>query len=129
MPSSFKVVTIEPHGFCSGVAGALRKAFHALGDHGGTVYCLHELVHNETVVRDFDVRPNGGACDVSLNIWYGPRAEPGRILLDEARTLAFSAPDAAGRYAIRAKHVFTAREKVVLNARRPIAYGGFSLRF
>ena len=82
-----------------------------------------------TVVRDFDIRPNGGACDVSLKIWYGPRAEPGRILLDEARTLAFSAPDAAGRYAIRAKHVFTAREKVVLNARRPIAYGGFSLRF
>ena len=56
MPSSFKVVTIEPHGFCSGVAGALRKAFHALGDHGGTVYCLHELVHNETVVRDFELR-------------------------------------------------------------------------
>jgi len=82
-----------------------------------------------TVVRDFNVRPRGGACDVSLKIWYGPRAEPGRILLDEARTLAFSAPDAEGRYSIRAKHVFTAREKVELNARRPIAYGGLSLRF
>ena len=81
-----------------------------------------------TVVRDFDIRPNGGACDVSLKLWYGPRAEPGRILLDEARSLAFSEPDAEGRYSIRAKHVFTAREKVVFNARRPIAYGGFSLR-
>jgi 4-hydroxy-3-methylbut-2-enyl diphosphate reductase len=50
------VETIEPHGFCSGVAGALQKAFGALGDHGGTVYCLHELVHNETVVKDFELR-------------------------------------------------------------------------
>ena len=48
--------TIEPHGFCSGVSAALHKAFGALGDHGGTVYCLHELVHNETVVRDFELR-------------------------------------------------------------------------
>lgn len=51
-----EVRTIEPHGFCSGVSAALHKAFGALGDHGGTVYCLHELVHNETVVRDFELR-------------------------------------------------------------------------
>ena len=48
----FEVEIIEPHGFCSGVAGALHKAFDALGDHGGTVWCLHELVHNEQVVAD-----------------------------------------------------------------------------
>ena len=52
----FEVEIIEPHGFCSGVAGALHKAFDALGDHGGAVWCLHELVHNETVVKDFELR-------------------------------------------------------------------------
>ena len=51
-----KVEVISPHGFCSGVSGALSKAFDALGDAGESVYCLHELVHNETVVRDFELR-------------------------------------------------------------------------
>ena len=81
-----------------------------------------------TVLRDFAIRPNGGACDVSLKFWYGPRAEPGRVLLDEDREIEFSAPDFEGRYSIRARHKFTAREKVEFNARRPIAYGGWSLR-
>ena len=52
----FKVEIIEPHGFCSGVAGALRKALGALDGEAGTVYCLHQLVHNENVVGDFERR-------------------------------------------------------------------------
>ncbi len=39
---------LEPHGFCAGVTGALKKA---LGLEKG-IYCLHELVHNELVVSD-----------------------------------------------------------------------------
>ena len=81
-----------------------------------------------TVVRDFAIKPNGGACTVDVKLWYGPRAEPGRVLLDEARTLAFSAPTARGGYTITAKHTFTAREKVTFDCRRPVGYGGFSLR-
>lgn len=45
------VEAIEPHGFCAGVTMAVAKARQALDD-GGTVYCLHELVHNETVVGE-----------------------------------------------------------------------------
>ena len=41
-----KVEPISPHGFCAGVAGAVRKAL-ALP---APAYCLHELVHNELVV-------------------------------------------------------------------------------
>ncbi len=81
-----------------------------------------------TVVRDYAIRPNGAACDVDLKLWYGPRAEPGRVLLDEERRIAFGAPDADGRYAITSTHVFTAREEVTLDCRRPVGYGGFSLR-
>ena len=81
-----------------------------------------------TVVRDFAIKPQGAACDVDLKFWYGPRAEPGRVLLDEARTMSFSAPDARGAYTITSKHVFTAREEVTIDCRRPVGYGGFSLR-
>lgn len=46
-----KVESIEPHGFCTGVTTAVKKAEQALAAHAGTgVYCLHDLVHNETVV-------------------------------------------------------------------------------
>ncbi len=39
---------LEPHGFCAGVTGALKKALSL--EKG--IYCLHELVHNEIVVAD-----------------------------------------------------------------------------
>ena len=39
------LTVIEPHGFCAGVAAALRKALSLKG-----AYCLHEIVHNELVV-------------------------------------------------------------------------------
>ena len=42
------IETIEPHGFCAGVTGALRKALALPGG----AYCLHELVHNELVVDE-----------------------------------------------------------------------------
>ena len=82
-----------------------------------------------TCIRNFGVEPKaGGACDAWIDLWYGPRAQPGRVLLDERRKMSFSAPAADGSYTMRSKHLFTTREKVVLDARRPVAYGGFSLR-
>ncbi len=49
-----EVVILNPHGFCAGVTGALRKALSLLGDPSRNpavpVYCLHEIVHNEIVV-------------------------------------------------------------------------------
>ena len=52
-----QVEVLEPHGFCAGVTAALRKAL-ALVRAGAadTVYCLHELVHNEIVVGDLTWR-------------------------------------------------------------------------
>ncbi len=47
-----EIVKIVPHGFCAGVIGALKKALSL----EGTVYCLHELVHNEIVVADLKAR-------------------------------------------------------------------------
>ena len=81
-----------------------------------------------TVVKDFKIEPKGGACDVSLSLWYGPRAEPGKVLLVEERKMSFSEPDEKGAYRIRSTHKFTAKADVKLDARRPVAYGGFSLR-
>ena len=62
-----KITVIEPHGFCAGVTAALRKAL-ALAARSGdsstrtssrpdtSLYCLHELVHNEIVVEDLKKR-------------------------------------------------------------------------
>ncbi len=44
---------LEPHGFCAGVTGALKKALSLAAN---PVYCLHELVHNELVVADLRAR-------------------------------------------------------------------------
>ena len=46
-----RVEVIKPHGFCSGVRAAVEMARHALSVHG-EVWCLHELVHNGTVVDE-----------------------------------------------------------------------------
>lgn len=46
------VEVIQPHGFCAGVTGALKKA---LALPGGAC-CLHELVHNELVVASLERR-------------------------------------------------------------------------
>lgn len=46
-----KVEALSPHGFCAGVANALRRARELLQG-ARRVYCLHELVHNELVIAD-----------------------------------------------------------------------------
>ena len=46
-----KVEVLNPHGFCAGVAAALKKALALADEAGGEpIWCLHELVHNELVV-------------------------------------------------------------------------------
>ena len=81
-----------------------------------------------TVIRDFDIKPMGAACEVKLKLWYGPRNEPGKVLMDEDRTVQISAPDDKGRYRITSTHLFTARDEVNIDGRRPESYGGFSCR-
>ena len=52
-----KVEVLEPHGFCMGVRAAFEKASRTLSLFPAqTVYCLHELVHNEQVVSDLAAR-------------------------------------------------------------------------
>ena len=47
-----RVEAIVPHGFCGGVERAVRMAGELLDGARGNVYGLHEIVHNETVVRE-----------------------------------------------------------------------------
>ncbi len=52
-----KILVAEPHGMCSGVARALRIAEETLAGHPGeTLWCFHELVHNEHVVARLRAR-------------------------------------------------------------------------
>lgn len=50
-----RLVIAKPHGFCSGVTRAVKIAESLLVD-GQTVYCLHEIVHNEQVVANLAAR-------------------------------------------------------------------------
>jgi 4-hydroxy-3-methylbut-2-enyl diphosphate reductase len=46
-----RLVVVEPHGFCSGVARAVQTAEALLARYPGeTIYCLNEIVHNQLVV-------------------------------------------------------------------------------
>jgi 4-hydroxy-3-methylbut-2-enyl diphosphate reductase len=46
-----QLVVVLPHGFCSGVARAVRTAETVLSRYAGeTVFCLNEIVHNRQVV-------------------------------------------------------------------------------
>ena len=81
-----------------------------------------------TVTKSAEILPHGAGCTFKSSLWYGPRAEPGHVILDEEREWEFTPPDAKGCYRVIAKHVFTARERVTFDCRRPVGYGGFSLR-
>lgn len=57
-----KIEVLSPHGFCGGVARAIKMAQEALAAHGregngtATVYCLHEIVHSEQVVQELTAK-------------------------------------------------------------------------
>ena len=51
------ILVAEPHGMCTGVDRALRIARRTLDDHPGeTLWCFHEIVHNEHVVAELRAR-------------------------------------------------------------------------
>lgn len=54
--SAKRVVVVQPHGFCSGVAYAVATAEAALSRYAKPIYCLHEIVHNAQVVADLAAR-------------------------------------------------------------------------
>ncbi len=75
-----EVEVIFPHGFCSGVAAAIRRAEEVLASarQGEKVYSLHALVHNELVtsalraqglrsVEDLAEVPEGGTVILSAH--------------------------------------------------------------
>ena len=57
-----KIEVLSPHGFCGGVARAVKMAQEALAASGSegngtaTVYCLHEIVHSEQVVQELTAK-------------------------------------------------------------------------
>lgn len=51
-----RIEVISPHGFCGGVDRAIRMANAALDGAAAPIFCLHEIVHNELVVRSLERR-------------------------------------------------------------------------
>ena len=51
-----RIEVISPHGFCGGVDRAIRIALQALDGNPPPVYCLHEIVHNEAVMRELSAK-------------------------------------------------------------------------
>ncbi|HTT38020.1 MAG TPA: 4-hydroxy-3-methylbut-2-enyl diphosphate reductase [Burkholderiales bacterium] len=51
-----QVLLASPRGFCAGVVRAIEIVELALDLHGPPIYVLHEIVHNQRVVRDLQAR-------------------------------------------------------------------------
>jgi len=51
-----QVLLASPRGFCAGVVRAIEIVELALDIHGPPIYVLHEIVHNQRVVRDLQAR-------------------------------------------------------------------------
>ena len=89
-----KIEALSPHGFCGGVARAIKMAQEALAAHGrerndaATVYCLHEIVHSEQVVQELTAK---GMCFVE-SVEEVPK---GAVLLISAHGAPPAVSDAA----------------------------------
>jgi 4-hydroxy-3-methylbut-2-enyl diphosphate reductase len=55
-PADSGVVLAQPRGFCAGVVRAIEIVELALDLYGAPVYVLHEIVHNQRVVKDLEAR-------------------------------------------------------------------------
>ncbi|MBI1363061.1 MAG: 4-hydroxy-3-methylbut-2-enyl diphosphate reductase [Proteobacteria bacterium] len=51
-----KIILANPRGFCAGVDRAIQTVERALALFGTPLYVRHEIVHNKTVVEDFESR-------------------------------------------------------------------------
>ena len=49
-----RVLVAEPRGFCAGVEMAIKALTWMVRIFDGPVYCYHEIVHNEWVVKAFE---------------------------------------------------------------------------
>src|SRR6187431_2227678 len=49
-----KVLLAAPRGFCAGVEMAIKALACMVRAYGAPVYCYHEIVHNQSVVRRFE---------------------------------------------------------------------------
>jgi 4-hydroxy-3-methylbut-2-enyl diphosphate reductase len=56
-----KIITVEPRGFCAGVARSIKVVEDCLEIFGAPIYIKHAIVHNKTVVTDLE---NKGAIIV-----------------------------------------------------------------
>lgn len=51
-----KIITVEPRGFCAGVARSISVVEDCLKIFGAPVYIKHAIVHNKTVVADLEAK-------------------------------------------------------------------------
>ena len=95
-----KIEVLSPHGFCGGVARAIKMAQEALaargreGNGAATVYCLHEIVHSEQVVQELTAK---GMCFVE-SVDDVPK---GAVLLISAHGAPPAVSDAAAARGLR----------------------------
>ncbi|MFB6259651.1 MAG: 4-hydroxy-3-methylbut-2-enyl diphosphate reductase, partial [Thiohalorhabdaceae bacterium] len=50
------IVIAKPRGFCAGVVRAVEIVEQALDLYGPPIYVLHQIVHNQEVIRDLEAR-------------------------------------------------------------------------
>jgi len=51
-----EIITVEPRGFCAGVARSIKVVEDCLDIFGAPIYIKHAIVHNKTVVADLEAK-------------------------------------------------------------------------
>ena len=123
-----KIVVIEPHGMCAGVNAAIAKALKLKN-----VWCLHELVHNEIVIKelqslgfrftdDLEAIPDGETVVFSA---HGvPPAVRERAKAKSLKIVDLTCPFVAKAHRAAREAAAAGREVLVLGDRRHVEVQG-----
>src|SRR5882724_4563809 len=88
------LILAQPRGFCAGVVRAIEIVQRTLDLHGPPVYVLHEIVHNQHIVKELQ---QGGAVFVEELT----EVPPGAIVIFSAHGVPRSLEAAAAERGLR----------------------------
>ena len=89
-----KILLAQPRGFCAGVEMAVTALAHAVEHFGAPVYCYHQIVHNASLIAQFEGRGVVFVNDTS-------EVPLGAVLVLSAHGVAPAVRDAAEARGIR----------------------------
>lgn len=127
------IVIAKPRGFCAGVVRAVEIVEQALDLYGPPIYVLHQIVHNQEVIRDLEARGVVFTEDLSAipkgNLTIFSAHGVGRDVEQEAHDLGLQPIDATCPLVTKVhhqaqKHSRQGREVIIIGHREHVEVRG-----